>query len=129
MKKILSFFIIFMIIMLSISFTNEVYAADGLGDVISGGKDFMNSSSNEFSVSESNLQNTSTSLFNILLMLSFIIVACIGIYLGIKYMWAGVDEKADVKNALVIFAIGCVVTYGAFGIWKVIVNFLQNSNF
>lgn len=129
MKKILSFFIIFIVIMLSISFTNKVYAADGLGEVISGGKDFMNSSSKEFSVSESKLQSTSTSLFNILLMLSFIIVACIGIYLGIKYMWAGVDEKAEVKNALVIFAIGCVVTYGAFGIWKVIVNFLQNSNF
>ena len=127
MKKILKFLIIFIVIILSISIANNVYAADGLGDVISGGKDFMESSSNEFSVSQSNLQNTSTNLYNILLMLSFIIVACIGIYLGIKYMWTGVEEKAEVKNALVIFAIGCVVTYGAFGIWKVIVVFLQNS--
>ncbi len=128
MKKILKFLIIFMVIILSVSITNKVYAADGLGEVISGGKDFISSSSNEFSVSQSDLQSTSTSLYNILLMLSFIIVACIGIYLGIKYMWAGVDEKAEVKDALVIFTIGCVVTYGAFGIWKVITNFLQ-SNF
>lgn len=128
MKKILIVLIIFIEIILSISITNKVYAADGLGEVISGGKDFMSSSSKEFSVSENSLKNTSTSLYNILLMLSFIVVACIGIYLGIKYMWAGVDEKAEVKNALVIFAIGCIVIYGAFGIWKVIVGFLQ-SNF
>ena len=129
MKKILIFLTIFIIVILSISITNKVYAADGLGEVISGGKKFLNSSSNNYSVSEDKLKSTSSSLYNILLMVSFIIVACIGVFLGIKYMWAGVDEKADVKNALVIFAIGCVVTYGAFGIWKVIVKFLQDSNF
>ncbi len=128
MKKVLIVLIIFIEIILCISVTNKVYAADGLGEVISGGKDFMSSSSNEFSVSEDSLKNTSTSLYNILLMLSFIVVACIGIYLGIKYMWAGVDEKAEVKDALVVFTVGCIVTYGAFGIWKVIAGFLQ-SNF
>ena len=127
MKKVLIVLIIFIEIILCISVTNKVYAADGLGEVISGGKDFMSSSSNEFSVSEDSLKNTSTSLYNILLMLSFIVVACIGIYLGIKYMWAGVDEKAEVKNALIVFTVGCVVTYGAFGIWKVITVFLQNN--
>ncbi|MCI8641735.1 MAG: hypothetical protein HFJ59_07740 [Clostridia bacterium] len=128
MKKVLIVLIIFIEIILCISVTNKVYAADGLGEVISGGKDFMSSSSNEFSVSEDSLKNTSTSLYNILLMLSFIVVACIGVYLGIKYMWAGVDEKAEVKDALVVFTVGCIVTYGAFGIWKVIAGFLQ-SNF
>lgn len=128
MKKILSFLMIFIVIMFYIGFTNKVYAAGDLGEVISGGKKFMNSSSKEFSIDEDTLKTTSSSLYNILLMSSFIIVACIGIFLGIKYMWSGVDEKAEVKNALVIFAIGCLVTYGAFGIWKVITTFLQ-SNF
>lgn len=127
MKKILIVLIIFIEIMISVSITNKVYATDTLGDVISGGKDFISSSDNKFSVSESKLKDTSSSIYNILLMLSFIIVACIGIYLGIKYMWAGVDEKADVKNALVIFTVGCIVIYGAFGIWKVIANFVQSS--
>lgn len=127
MKKILSFLIIFIVIMFSVGFTNRVYAADGLGEVISGGKKFMDSSSKNFTIDEDALQTTSSSLYNMLLMLSFIIVACIGIFLGVKYMWSGVDEKAEVKNALVIFAIGCLVTYGAFGIWKVITIFLQNN--
>lgn len=128
MKKILIVLIVFIEIILCISATNKVYAVGGLGEVISGGKDFMESSSDEFSVNQDDLKKTSTSLYNILLMLSFIIVACIGVYLGIKYMWAGVDEKAEVKDALVIFTVGCIVTYGAFGIWKVITSFLQ-SNF
>lgn len=127
MKKILNFFIIFIVIIFSIGFTNKVYAEDTLGDVISGGRGFISSSDNKFSISEEELKNTSNTIYNILLMLSFIIVACVGIYLGIKYIWAGVDEKVDVKNALIVFTVGCVVTYGAFGIWKVITVFLQNN--
>ena len=40
-------------------------------------------------------------------------------------MMAGVEEKAEVKQALVVWAIGTGVAYGAFGIWKVLVTFLN----
>ena len=40
-------------------------------------------------------------------------------------MMAGVEEKADVKKSLIIFLIGTGVAYGAFGIWKVLVTFLN----
>ena len=40
--------------------------------------------------------------------------------LGIKFMLGSIEEKAQVKEALIPFVIGCVVVFGAFGIWKIV---------
>ena len=125
MKRV--FFKIF-IILISIIFvvnTTNTYAF-GLADIFSGGKSFIEAGQNgKVTLDETKLQNTSSSIYNILLMISFIIVAVVGIYLGIKFMLAGVEEKADVKKSAFIFFIGAVVVFGAFGIWKVLLTFLN----
>ncbi len=122
-KKVIVIFVIFMLLIFCINVTTTY--ASSLGDVISGGKSFIDSSSGNVEIDTSKLQDTSNSVYNILLMISFIVVAVVGIILGMKYMMAGVDEKADVKKSLVIFLIGCIVVYGSFGIWKVIVTALN----
>ena len=50
----------------------------------------------------------------------------IGAILGIKFMIGSVEEKAEIKAALVPFIIGCVVVFGAFGIWKIVVTIGNN---
>lgn len=123
-KKIVVIFIIFILLIFAINVTNT-YAGD-LGDVISGGKGFVDSSKGDVEIDSSKLSQTSKSVYNILLMISFIVVAVVGIILGMKFMMAGVDEKAKAKESLVIFFIGCIVVYGAFGIWKVLVTALSS---
>lgn len=123
-KKILVIFIIFILLIFAINVTNT-YAGD-LGDVISGGKGFVDSSKGDIEIDSSKLSQTSKSVYNILLMISFIVVAVVGIILGMKFMMAGVDEKAKANESLVIFFIGCIVVYGAFGIWKVLVTALSS---
>lgn len=123
-KKIVVIFIIFILLIFAINVTNT-YAGD-LGDVISGGKSFVDSSNGDVEIDSSKLSQTSKSVYNILLMISFIVVAVVGIILGMKFMMAGVDEKAKAKESLVIFFIGCIVVYGAFGIWKVLVTALSS---
>ena len=44
------------------------------------------------------------------------------VVLGIKYMMASVEEKANVKESLTPYFIGCIVVFGAFGIWKLVIN-------
>lgn len=123
-KKIL-YTLLMVIILIFVLNTTYTYASP-LGDVISGGKDFLSSgTSTGVSVNQTNLKKVSNDIYNILLIVSFVVVAVIGICLGIKFMMSGVDEKADVKKSLTVFAIGTVVTYGAFGIWKVLVTFLN----
>lgn len=123
-KKIVVIFTIFILLIFAINVTNT-YAGD-LGDVISGGKSFVDSSKGDVEIDSSKLSQTSKSVYNILLMISFIVVAVVGIILGMKFMMAGVDEKAKAKESLVIFFIGCIVVYGAFGIWKVLVTALSS---
>ena len=41
-------------------------------------------------------------------------------------MLGSVEEKADIKAAMVPFIIGCVVVFGAFGIWKIVVTIGNN---
>lgn len=123
-KYIFRIFIIFISIIVVINITN-ICNASTLGDTLSGAQDFIQSGNGNVSINSNNLQETSNSVYNTLLMISFIVVAIVGISLGIKFMMSGVEEKADVKKSLVTFFIGCVVVYGAFGIWKVLVTFLN----
>lgn len=126
-KKIAISIILIILVIFTINIPHT-YAANTLKDVLSGGKSFIDSGSGgSAKLDETKLQQTSSTVYNILLVASFVIVAVVGIILGIKYMWAGVEEKADVKKSLTIFVIGTIVTYGAFGIWKVLVNFLNTS--
>ena len=44
---------------------------------------------------------------------------------GIKYMLGSVEEKADIKGLLIPYIAGCVIIFGSFAIWKLIVTLLQ----
>lgn len=122
-RKIIKIFILFIVAIFIVNTTN-IYAST-FGDIISGGKDFVESGDNSVIINQNKLQKTSKGIYNMLLMASFVVVAVVGISLGIKFMMSGVEEKADVKNSLVVFFIGCIVVYGAFGIWKVLVTVLN----
>lgn len=125
MKKIISFLLIFIMILFFIN-SPKVYADTMLTNAISGGKSFLEAANQTMTDDQNkSLQATSSSIYNTLLLISFVVVAVVGIILGIKFMMAGVEEKADVKQALVVWAIGAGVAYGAFAIWKVLVTFLN----
>ena len=68
------------------------------------------------------LSETSDFIYKLLLSLAIIIAIIIGMILGIQFMVASADEKAKVKEALIPFIVGCIVVFGAFTIWKIVVN-------
>ena len=37
-------------------------------------------------------------------------------------MTGSASEKAQVKETLIPYVVGCVVVFGAFGIWKLVIN-------
>ena len=56
-----------------------------------------------------------------------IIVAVIGgMVIGIQFITSGVEGKAKVKEKLIPYGVGCVVAFGAFGIWRLVLNILQD---
>lgn len=90
-----------------------------LENAISGADKFLKKGKEQ--VAEGEIQKASNSLVNIFMAAGIIIaVVYIGI-LGIKYMFGAVEEKAEIKETLIPFIVGCVVVFGAFTIWKLII--------
>lgn len=94
-------------------------------DVIKGAQDFLAEGS-ERPILENELKSASDFLFNIFLGIAMIVAVIIGTIIGIQFMVASVEEKAKVKEALVPYAVGCTVVFGAFGIWKLVVTILSS---
>lgn len=74
---------------------------------------------------ETYLQNFSKTMYNILLAVGVAIAVIIGGIIGIKLMTASVEEKAQVKELLVPYVVGCIVVFGGFAIWKLVVTILE----
>lgn len=98
-----------------------------LSDVISGGDSFISDGKEgSAQINKWQLEGVSSGIYNILLICGVIVAVIIASVLGIKFMLGSVEEKADIKAAMVPFIIGCVVVFGAFGIWKIVVTIGNN---
>lgn len=102
----------------------KVLAADTVDSVMSGAEKFVNKGKN-FQVDTDELKNSSDFVYNALLGIGLILAVVIGIILGIKYMISSSEDKAEVKQTLVPYLVSCVVLFGGFFIWKMVVNILS----
>ena len=55
-----------------------------------------------------------------------IIAFIIGMILAMQFMTGSIEAKSKVKESLIPYIAGCVVIFGAFGIWKLVVIILRN---
>ncbi len=97
------------------------------GEIIKSGDSFTQIGSDHASdiFSTSELHDLSSTIYNILLVVGIVIAVLLGAVLGIKFMMEGAEGKAEVQKALVPYVIGCIVIFGAFAIWKIVVTVLQ----
>ena len=79
----------------------------------------------ESPIAQSDTKTLSNNVYNILLFIGLAIAIIIGLVLGIQFMVGSVDQKAKVKDSLIPYIVGCIVIFGAFGIWKLVVTILR----
>ena len=97
-----------------------------LDEIISYGDDFTNKNTGlDDPISQDDIKDISKKVFNIVSEIAVGIAVLIGLILGIKLMLAGVNEKAEAKKMMWVYLVGCVVAFGAFGIWKVVIEILE----
>ena len=75
-----------------------------------------------------NIAGTKTdfnNLASILWELGIFVIVISGTIVGIKYMFASVEEKASIKESIQPYLIGSIIILGALGIWKFLVEFLE----
>lgn len=123
-KKIICISVLIMILLsISVNFT-KTYAADTVDSVMEGAKGFLDKGE-DVVIEGTKLQETSNFIYNLLLAVAIVVAVIVGMILGIQFMMAGIDEKAKLKETLLPYAVGCVVVFGAFGIWKLAVTILS----
>ncbi len=135
MKKILKKYLILLTIFLSIITINAtILATDSteptpiisIGDIISQGKSFLADTTTEgIGIDGKEVENAAESIYNILLGVGIIVTMAISVFLGAKFIMASAEEKADIKQSMLPFIIGTFVMFGAFGIWRILLNMLS----
>ncbi|MDO5557484.1 MAG: pilin [Clostridia bacterium] len=94
---------------------------------ISSADDFIDDGKKEGTVINlEKFKGTNDAIYNSLLSIGVGIAVVVSGILGIQFMIGGAEEKANVKEKLTPFIIGCVVIFGAFGIWKIVTIILKN---
>ena len=119
--KVKSILIIFMLLAMTFNFST-CYASD-ISEVFEGGDKFVNSAEqSDIKMDEDKVKGTSDTIYRILLALGISIAVIVSGILGIKFMLGSTEEKAQVKETLIPFFIGCIIVFGAFSIWRIVVE-------
>lgn len=127
MNKILKILVFIVLFAVLLSTNNYIMAAD-LDNIIKGGDDFINQGNTNEVINKGNVEITAKSVYNIVLTIGIIVAVVMAIVLGIQYITASVEGQAKIKERILPFIIGCAIMFGAFAIWKILVDALQGIN-
>lgn len=127
-KSIMNLIVALTIALITIlGFANFSYAAGITEDrkqtidgVISGADNFIDNADTNNTIDQGSMKSTIDLIYNILLALGLVAAVATGTILGVQFMMASADGKAAVKEKLIPYTVGCVVIFGAFGIWKLV---------
>lgn len=132
LSKILIIVFIFQIIILPV----QSNAASIWDDIFSSGDKFIQKGKEQATSSDSQsagsvlsdkeIKEANSDIFNALLSVGIVLAVIVGGVLGVKFMIASAEDKAKIKEAMIPYVLGCVIIFGAFGIWKLAITILNN---
>lgn len=119
--KIITIIMLFQLVILP-----TVSHASTLGDIFSQAKNFLQKGQNgSTTIDQNEIKGASSDIFNVLVAIGTVLAVVIGGILGIQFMMASAEDKAKIKEAFIPYILGCVIIFGAFAIWSLVVNVLQ----
>lgn len=125
-SNIFKIILILIVINISLFSIDTVQADSSLSSIISGGDSFIKDGEKDISIDTEKLKGASDTVYNVLLVIGICVAVIVASILGVQFIIGSAEEKAKVKDAMVIFVIGCIVVFGAFGFWKIFVTIGQN---
>lgn len=128
MKKMLfKVCLITLLILCNLSVYSTTCMADGsLDDVMNNGNSFLNAGSESSTMIDQNdLKSLSNFISGVLLTIAIGVTVITGAIMGLNFITQSIEEKAKVKESMVPWVIGIIVSFGAFTIWEVAVNLFQ----
>lgn len=128
-KRVGKILLIFSMLFILLSTINiEQVVAKTAGErVIEGADGFENAgNSGDAPTDEAEMKKSFQSMFSLIYVLGMIIDIIVGAILGIQFMLASVEEKAEIKQSLIPFLVGSIVIFGSIGIWRAFVLGLKD---
>lgn len=108
------------------SLATETFTSDA-DDFISTGKEQLEEGKGTAGeLDQSQVKGVSDFVYNLFFAIGVAATVIIGLVLGIKFVTAGVEGKAKVKESLIAYFIGCIIIFCAYGIWKLLISILSN---
>lgn len=129
MKKMLfKICLITLLVLCSLSLYSTTCMADSsLDDIMNNGNSFLNAGSESSTMIDQNdLKSLSNFISGVLLTIAIGVTVITGAIMGLNFITQSIDEKAKVKESMVPWIIGIIVSFGAFTIWEVAVNLFQS---
>lgn len=103
---------------------------EGISGMFSAADDFIKkgqSGSQDAVISDDSIKELSDTIYNTLLIIGVVVAVIIGLIIAIQFMTGSVSQKAKIKETLIAYIVGCVVVFGAFTIWALVVNIIQSA--
>lgn len=127
MIKKVTITLIMTILLCMLFFPHNIVQATSLSNILGGADNFVNQGKTDAdnTLDMEALNNASDLVYNTLLILGTCIAVIIAVVLGIQFITGSVEQKVKVKESLIPFVIGCVVIFGAFGIWRLVIVILR----
>ena len=118
-KKVL--IVLAIIGIISIAFATSAFAAGSVDtDIWGQGKNFI--SKGNSTISFQSVWTDLKPIAQIVMGIGLVVLVCVGSVLGVKYMTAGADDKAKVKQKLIWFCVAAALVVGATGIFNIVVE-------
>ncbi len=95
-------------------------------DIFSTGKEFIEKGNENPAISTEDAINAFVPVGVTLVGIATIVLIVVGLIMGVKYMIAGANEKAQLKEKLIYFIISIVLVYGATGIFAIVIQIFNN---
>ena len=115
--------LIIMILFVVISAFNTVNAASLLQTMETQAGQFIeNGQKQAGKIKYDNIANEFAGLGQILTMVGAGVMVAVTTYMGIKYLTAGPEAQAKLKTQLIGVVVSGVVIFGAYGIWKLVIE-------
>lgn len=145
--NIKKFIEIILIVFIAINIMTPIVKAGSTGEIISGVKGFENAREDyvvdgthkdmEFDEEDTTdpttretrpgLKTISSTIYNTLLTIGIVVAVIVGLVIAMKFMTGSIEQKAQVKETLIPYITGCIVIFGAFGIWRLVLNILNQT--
>ncbi len=101
------------------------YEGQTIDETIRGADDFIHGADVNEALDQDYIKDSVGDIYNIFLAIGIVIAVIWGIVIGIIFMMGSAEGKAEMKESLLSYVIGCVIIFGAFGIWKIVIILME----